>query len=108
MQPLLRVLECGVRSQLAELIALVPQMIAHGLDDGCVLRSWHAGAPVVGIVPDEAGGLVVATRTGLRTLDAAWRPVGALALDVRRLRPLGPGRVLVGRDDQTLELLAQA
>ncbi len=83
-------------------------VIAHGLDDGCVLRSWHAGAPVVGIVPDEAGGLVVATRTGLRTLDAAWRPVGALALDVRRLRPLGPGRVLVGRDDQTLELLAQA
>ncbi|MEI7552861.1 MAG: hypothetical protein WCL24_11080 [Verrucomicrobiota bacterium] len=80
-------------------------VIALDLADGRVLRHWHAGAPVVGLAPDPAGGLTVATRTGLRSLDAAWRPTHTVDRAVRHLLPLGQGRVLVSHDDHTLELL---
>jgi len=80
-------------------------VIAVDLADGRILRQWHAGAPVVGIAPDAAGGLTVATRTGVRSLDAAWRPTGGLTRGLRRMLALGDGRVVITRDDQTLELL---
>ena len=75
------------------------------LDDGRVIRHWHAGAPVIGVAQTSSGGLAVATRTGVQTLDAAWRPQGSLARALVRALPLGDGRLLVSRDDHTLELL---
>ncbi|HND61081.1 MAG TPA: hypothetical protein PLB90_06340 [Opitutaceae bacterium] len=83
-------------------------VIAHDLSNGQVLRSWHAGAPVVGLDADDQGGLTVATRTGVHTLDPAWRPSRHHALGIRRLLPLGAGRVAVVRDDHTIDLLAPA
>ena len=80
-------------------------VIAADLADGRILRSWHAGDPVVGLTQDAAGRLIVATRTGVRTLDAAWHATGTLTRGVRRLLPLSDGRVVINRDDHTLELL---
>jgi hypothetical protein len=76
------------------------------LANGRVIRSWHAGAPVVGVTQAPGGDLVVATRTGVQSLDAAWQPRGAQAVGVRRILPLDRGRLLLHRDDHTLELLA--
>jgi hypothetical protein len=75
------------------------------LDDGRVVRHWHAGAPIIGVAQTSAGGLVVATRAGVQTLDAAWCPQGALARDLVRALPVGDGQFLVSRADHTLELL---
>jgi hypothetical protein len=75
------------------------------LANGRVIRSWHAGAPVVGVTQAPNGDLVVATRTGVQSLDATWQPRGARAVGVRRLLPLDKGRLLLHRDDHTLELL---
>ncbi len=76
------------------------------LDTGRVIRHWHAGAPVIGVAATANDGLVVATRTGVRTLDAAWQPQGSLARALVRALPLGDGRLLVCRNDHTLELLS--
>jgi hypothetical protein len=75
------------------------------LDNGTVTRCWHAGAPVVGVTPTPAGGLVVATRTAVHALDAAWQPTGQLTRDLVRALPLRGGRLLISRSDHTLELL---
>ena len=75
------------------------------LTDGRVIRSWHAGAPVVGVAQNPAGDLIVATRVGVQTLDASWQPRSALARPARRMLSLGGGRVLLHREDHTLELL---
>ena len=75
------------------------------LADGRVVRSWHAGAPVVGIAQTPAGELIVATRAGVQSLDAAWQPRHAMAGSVRRMLTLDAGRLLLCRDDYTLELL---
>ena len=75
------------------------------LADGRVLRSWHAGAPVVGLAQSDAGDLLVATRTGVQSLDAGWRPRTACARPVRRALPLGHDRLLISREDHSLELL---
>lgn len=78
---------------------------AVNLADGQVLRAHHAGAPVVGVSQTADGGLLVATRTGVQALDAAWQPRGALALPLRRALPTGDRGFLVTREDHTLELL---
>jgi hypothetical protein len=75
------------------------------LADGRIIRSWHAGAPVVGVAQLASGELVVATRTGVQSLDAAWQPRSSLAHSVRRLLPLDGSRLLICRDDSTFELL---
>jgi hypothetical protein len=75
------------------------------LADGRVLRSWHAGAPVVGLAKSDAGDLLVATRTGVHSLDSGWRPRSACTRPVRRALPLGHDRLLISREDHSLELL---
>ena len=80
-------------------------MTAVNLADGQVLRAHHAGAPVVGVGQTADGGLLIATRTGVQALDAAWQPRGALARSLRRALPTGDRGLLVTRDDHTLELL---
>ncbi len=75
------------------------------LADGRVIRSWHAGAPVVGVSQTPAGELVVATRTGVQLLSARWEPGPTVARAVRRLLPLAGSRLLIARDDHSLELL---
>lgn len=75
------------------------------LADGRILRSWHAGAPVVGVAQAPSGELMVATRAGVQALDAGWQPRSTLAHSVRRMLPLGSGRLLICRDDHTLEML---
>ncbi len=78
------------------------------LADGRVIRSWHAGAPVVGIAQAPSGDLIVATRAGVLTLDAAWQPRSAHAASVRQMLALDGGRLLICRDDATLELLQKS
>jgi len=78
---------------------------AVGLADGRVVRSWHAGAPVVGVAQTASGDLIVATRTSVQILDATWSPRSTFAQTVRRMLPLGGGRLLICRDDHSLELL---
>ncbi len=75
------------------------------LADGRIIRCWHAGAPVVGVAQAPSGELIVATSVGVRSLDSAWQPRGFLARPVRRMLPLGSGRLLLCREDHTLELL---
>lgn len=76
---------------------------------GQVVRSWHAGAPVVGLVQDPGSGLLtVATREALHTLDITWRPRTTFSRSIRRLLPLGEGRMLLARADHALELLQPA
>jgi hypothetical protein len=75
------------------------------LGTGKVVRNWQAGSAVVGISPEADGGLVVATRTRVQSLDAAWNSRALRFGDVLRVLPLGAGRQLVCRGDQTLELL---
>jgi len=75
------------------------------LADGRVLRSHHAGAPVIGVSQTAAGDLLVATRTGVQHLDPAWQPRGTLARSLRRVLSFNDHALLVLRDDHTLELL---
>ena len=75
------------------------------LADGRVVRSWHAGAPVVGIAQTPAGELIVATRAGVQSLDSAWQPRHSMPGTVRRMLALDGGRLLLCRDDYTFELL---
>ncbi len=75
------------------------------LADGRVIRSWHAGAPVVGVAQTPAGDLIVATHRGVQSLDAAWQPRSTHAGSVRRMLALDGARLLLCRDDSTLELL---
>jgi hypothetical protein len=75
------------------------------LADGRILRSWHAGAPVVGVAQAPSGELIVATRAGVQSLDTAWQPRSFLARSVRRMLPLDQGRFLLCHEDYTLELL---
>ena len=75
------------------------------LADGRVIRNWHAGAPVVGVAQTPAGDLIVATRRGVQSLDAAWQPRSTHAGSVRRMLALDGARLLLCRDDSTLELL---
>jgi hypothetical protein len=76
------------------------------LESGRVIRSTHAGAPVVGLAQaDPSGELIVATRAGVRLLDASWIPRAACARPLRRMLAMGPGRVAIIRDDCSVELL---
>ncbi len=63
------------------------------------------GAPVVGVSQTASGDLLVATRTGVQRLDAAWQLRGALARPIRRVLSFGDDRLLIFREDHTLELL---
>lgn len=75
------------------------------LVDGRVIRNWHAGAPVVGVAQTPSGELIVATRTGVQSLDPAWQPRTSHPGSVHRMLLLDASRLLVERDDHTLELL---
>ncbi|QYM80326.1 hypothetical protein K0B96_06850 [Horticoccus luteus] len=75
------------------------------LATGRVIRSRHCGDPVVGLAPSSTGELLVATRTALLRLDAAWNVRATVAHDVVRLLPLDDARVLLERADHSLELL---
>ncbi|MDB6127263.1 MAG: hypothetical protein JWM35_1159, partial [Verrucomicrobia bacterium] len=81
---------------------------AINLKDGRVIRAWHAGAPVVGVAQDDTGNISVATRDGLISLDADWTPRGTLARRIDRLLSLGNQRLLICRDDQSVELIERA
>jgi hypothetical protein len=78
---------------------------AYALADGRWLRSHLAHGPVVSVTPSAAGGLIVATHTGLEVLDSGWQPRAALARPLRRALPLGDCRLLLTREDHTLELI---
>jgi hypothetical protein len=77
---------------------------AVNLADGHVLRSYHAGDPVVGVCRSINGDLLVATRTGVQVLDTAWQLRSRLARPLRRALPTATG-FLIAREDHTLELL---
>jgi hypothetical protein len=78
---------------------------AVNLADGRVLRSHHTGAPVVGVSQTAGGTLFVATRKGVQILDAAWTPRSTLARPLRQALPLDDHRLLLTREDHSLELL---
>ncbi len=81
-------------------------VVALDLVTGRTIRRVHAGSPVVGLMqPPRSEFVGVATRAGMRLLDAAWGLRGALRRPLRRMLALGDGRVVVVRDDQSLELL---
>jgi hypothetical protein len=75
------------------------------LADGHVIRRHHAGAPVIGINQTAAGGLLIATRHGLQSLDADWHVLATAARPVRRALPVGGDALLLVREDRTLELV---
>ena len=76
------------------------------LEDARVIRRLHVGSPVVGLMqPASSEALLVATRAGVQSLDAAWRTQGACARPLRRMLALGPGRLAIIREDHSLELL---
>jgi hypothetical protein len=74
--------------------------------DGRPRRRLRVSAPVVGLVPLPAAGiLAVATRQGVLALDADWRVVGSWPVAARRICLMGADTILVARDDHALELL---
>ena len=74
------------------------------LESGRVLRRFQAGAPVVGLAqPGSSEDLIVATRAGIQSLDASWKVRGALSRPLRRMLPLGENRLVIVREDNTLE-----
>jgi hypothetical protein len=75
------------------------------LADGHVIRRHHAGAPVIGINQTAAGGLLVASRNGLQSLDADWHVQATAARPVRQTLPVGGDALLLVREDRTLELV---
>jgi hypothetical protein len=77
---------------------------AVALADGRVIRAYHAGDPVVGVSQSASGELLVATRTGVQVLDAAWQLRSRLARPLCRALPTATG-FLITREDHTLELL---
>ena len=75
------------------------------LGTGEPVRRVHVGAPVAGLAQLPSGDLVVATRAGLQTLDGEWRVRGRFARPLLRLLPLDGGRVLIEREDHSIELI---
>jgi hypothetical protein len=73
------------------------------LADGRVVRNWHAGNPVVGVAQNADGTLAVATINRLVALDATWTVRGSLSRSIRRMLPLGQGRLLLCLEDHSLE-----
>lgn len=78
---------------------------AVNLADGRVLRSYHAGDPVIGVSQSANGDLLIATRTGVQLLDATWHQRRTLARQLRRALPAGDHGFLVTREDHSLEFL---
>lgn len=70
---------------------------------GKVIRSLHAGDPVIGLNPSPAGELLVATRAGLLHLDRDWQAQGRLTRPLRRALPVGDQGFLLSHEDHTLE-----
>jgi hypothetical protein len=52
-----------------------------------------------------SGVLLVASRAGLEVLDANWQPHRTLTRPLRRMLALGGNKVLLTRQDHTLELV---
>lgn len=75
------------------------------LATGQVIRRHHAGAPVIGLNPTADGGLLVATRTGLQTLDPAWQVIACTARATRQALAVGSDSLLLIREDRTLEMV---
>lgn len=73
--------------------------------DGRVLRTHAAPAPVVGVQALGPDRLLVASRAGLEILDADWQVRATLARPLRRALVVGHRRVLITRDDHTLEMV---
>ena len=77
------------------------------LEDGRLLRRFQAGAPVIGLAPAAAAeSLVVCTRAGVQSLDAEWKVRGSLARPMRRMLACDGDRILIVREDNTLEMLS--
>ena len=75
------------------------------LATGQVIRRHHAGAPVVGINPTADGGVLIATRAGLQTLDPAWQLNASAPRPFRQALAVGADRLLLVREDHTLEMV---
>jgi hypothetical protein len=78
---------------------------AFALADGRALCTHLAPAPVVGVSQRASGDLLVASRAGLEVLDANWQPHRTLTRPLRRMLALGGNKVLLTRQDHTLELV---
>ncbi len=74
--------------------------------DGRILRTHAAPAPVVGMHALDPDRLLVASRAGLEILDATWQVRATLTRPLRRALVVGDGRILLTRDDHTLEMIA--
>ena len=81
-------------------------VVAADLENGRTTRRFHTGSPLVGIMqPAASEHLAVATRAGVQCLDPAWRRQNALARPLRRMLTLEEDRLLIEREDHSLELL---
>lgn len=81
---------------------------AYDLNTGQPLKRAYLGAPVVGLAQTAEGGLLVATRAGITVLKADWQTAAHNAVPAQKMLPLDHARVLIVRDDQTLEVLSLA
>ena len=53
--------------------------------------------------PGSSEDLIVATRAGVQSLDGSWKVRAALSRPLRRMLPLGENRLVIVREDNTLE-----
>ncbi|HRL10877.1 MAG TPA: hypothetical protein PKX07_03295, partial [Aggregatilineales bacterium] len=81
---------------------------AYDLNTGQPLKRAYLGAPVVGLAQTADDGLLVATRAGITVLKADWQTAAHNAVPAQKMLPLDHARVLIVRDDQTLEVLSLA
>ncbi len=81
-------------------------LTAFAQTDGRVLRTHAAPAPVVGVHSLSPDRLIVASRAGLEILDANGQVRATLARPLRRALVVGDNRILLTRDDHTLEMVA--
>jgi hypothetical protein len=80
---------------------------AFGQLDGRPSRRVQTGAPVVGLAFwPGAELLAVATQERVLALDRDWKVQGFYPVAARRMCSLGTGKVLVAREDGTLEVLS--
>jgi hypothetical protein len=76
------------------------------VSDGRPLRRVRMGYPVIGLCAMSSGFLAVGTRHGLLRVGPDWCIQDSYQAGLRQLCRLNEDKLLIARDDGTLELLA--
>lgn len=78
---------------------------AYSADSGQPVRRKYMGARVVALLALDSRRLVAATRRGIYALDADWNIIGFHAVPARNLKLIDDQRVVILREDQSLQVL---